>query len=239
MSMPMICITSDSNRGTPSGELLRQLVSPAAYSAAIAAAGGLPVIAGERCAEELARRCDALLLSGGDDLEPHWFGEKVLNSSVVTDPLRDGFEMELCRLFLANGKPILTICRGFQLLNVALGGDLWQDLAEQQGYIHSDQRIRHLCMAEENSVLARLFGREFRVNSTHHQAVRRLGEGLRVTGRSVEGIVEAYEHESRPILGTQFHPERLTGAQWDGRTPDFAPYFAHFVGMVEAHMAGR
>ena len=105
MSMPMICITSDSNRGTPSGELLRQLVSPAAYSAAIADAGGLPVIAGERCAEELARRCDALLLSGGDDLEPHWFGEKVLNSSVVTDLCGMALRWNFAAFFLQTASP--------------------------------------------------------------------------------------------------------------------------------------
>jgi len=71
------------------------------------------------------------------------------------------------------------------------------------------------------------------VNSTHHQAVKALAPGLRVTARSVEGIIEGYEHETLPIFGVQFHPERLTGILWDDRTPDFHPFFAHFIRMVK------
>ena len=146
--------------------------------------------------------------------------------------LRSAFEAPLFRAFLAREKPILGICRGCQMINVLLGGTLYRDLTSQLGFVHSNGEIRHPLFAEEGSVLAQLFGREFRVNSTHHQAVKDLAPGLHVTGRSIEGIVEAFEHDTLPILATQFHPERLTGALWDDRTPDFAPYFRHFIEMV-------
>ena len=109
------------------------------------------------------------------------------------------------------------------------------------GFVHNNEGIRHPLYTEEGSVLHGLFGPVFRVNSTHHQAVRKLGRGLKVTGTSVEGIVESFESEDpeQLIWGTQFHPERLTGVQWDDRTPDFAPYFAAFVEKVKEHAASR
>ena len=232
MKKPLICISSGSNRQPLTGSPIRSLTCPVSYPSAIEAAGGIPLLSAEQCPEEMAELCDGLLLSGGEDMDPCWYGETVLNETVVIDSLRDRYEAELCRAFLRAEKPILAICRGFQLLNVVLGGDLWQDLTEQLGFIHSDARLRHPCYAEEGSVLQQLYGSEFRVNSTHHQAVRRLGEGLWVTARSVEGIVEGYEHRTLPILGTQFHPERMTGPWRDERTPDFADWFAHFINLT-------
>ena len=109
------------------------------------------------------------------------------------------------------------------------------DLVEQKGWVHFNAQIRHEVYAEEGSVLYRLFGPKFRTNSTHHQAVKDLAPGFHVTARSVEGIVEAYEHDTLPILATQFHPERLTGILWDDRTPDFRPWFEYFVELVRKH----
>ena len=116
-----------------------------------------------------------------------------------------------------------------------MGGTLYQDLVEQKGWVHFNAQIRHEVYAEEGSVLYRLFGPKFRTNSTHHQAVKDLAPGFHVTARSVEGIVEAYEHDTLPILATQFHPERLTGILWDDRTPDFRPWFEYFVELVRKH----
>lgn len=233
MKKPLILITNSSNRQEPVGEGARIVHCPYAYGAAIAAAGGIPIMTMEHGIDELVELCDGLLLSGGEDVHPSRYGEEILNDTVTPDVLRDEYEFELTRAFLKTGKPILAICRGFQVLNVVLGGDLWQDLPSQMGFIHYNPSLRHPCFAEEGSVLHRIFGAEFKVNSTHHQAVRRLGEGLKVTGRSIEGIAEAYEHETLPIIGTQFHPERLTGGHYDGRTPDFAPWFQYFVDMVK------
>ena len=235
---PLIALSCTSNHDPlPS----RIISNPMAYSNAIAAGGGIPVYAPECLPTDYAGMCDGLLLTGGMDIDPTWFGEEALNDSVELDALRDPYEFELCKAFLARKKPILAICRGFQLINIALGGDLYQDLLAQMGFVHNNEGIRHPLYTEEGSVLHGLFGPVFRVNSTHHQAVRRLGRWLKVTGRSVEGIVESFESEDpeQLIWGTQFHPERLTGVQWDDRTPDFAPYFAAFVEKVKEHAASR
>lgn len=228
---PLIAISCTTNVAGLTDTPSRAVHNSMSYSNAVAAAGGIPVLCPECCVQEYASMCDALLLSGGQDVDPTWYGEEVLNDSVVIDLARDAYEMELCRAFLAAKKPIMAICRGFQLLNVVLGGTLYQDLLAQMGFIHSNAEIRHPFYAEEGSVLHRMYGEVFRVNSTHHEAVRNLGRNLRVTGRSIEGIVESYESTDpdQLIWGTQFHPERLTGAQWDERTPDFAEYFAAFV----------
>ncbi len=235
---PLICITSDSNREDWS-EKPRQMQSPKAYSAAIARAGGIPWIAGEFCEQELAELCDGLLLSGGDDVHPKYFGEEVLNDTVVVDAHRDEFEMRLIPEFLSRGKPILCICRGVQILNIHLGGTIYQDLVAQCGFVHMNGQVRHDVFAEPGSLLHRLFGEKFRTNSTHHQALKEIAPGLRVAARSTEGIVEAVEHETLPIWGCQFHPERLTGEGWDERTPDFAPLFTHFIEAVKENAAKR
>lgn len=224
MRKPLVCISSNSNMESP-----RAYNISCAYTEAIAAAGAMPIVAAECCAKELAELCDGLLLSGGPDMDPSYYGEEILNNTVVVDSLRDSFEVELAKEFLARRKPILTICRGFQLLNVVMGGDLWQDLPSQMGFIHSHGDLRHPLYTEPGSVLQDLYGEEFRVNSTHHQAVRRLAEGLKATAWSKEGILEAYEGVDLPIWGTQFHPERLTGSFWDDRTPDFEQWFRFFI----------
>ncbi|ODU57619.1 MAG: hypothetical protein ABT01_01820 [Clostridium sp. SCN 57-10] len=229
---PVICISTDSNQSSNDGTKPRQLISPLAYSAAIANAGAVPFLTTEHCAEEMAELCDALLLSGGDDVCPSLYNEEIFNDSVKPDPARTAYEVPLAKAFLAKGKPILTICRGFQLVNAIMGGNLYQDLVEQLGYVHMNGAIRHDIFAEEGSRLHRIFGKQFKVNSTHHQAIRDLAPGFHVTARSIEGLIEGYEHDTLPIWGTQFHPERLTGIQYDGRTPDFAPYFKDFVDFV-------
>ena len=230
MPRPPICVSTDSV--LREGTTIRAGACPKSYPEAVAAAGGLPLLCGEVCAEEMAEHCEALLLSGGSDLSPSYYGEEILNDSVKVNPDRDEYEMKLAKAFLARKKPILAICRGFQIVNVALGGDLYQDLVEQKDLHHMDPALRHPVKAEEGSVLARIYGTDFCVNSTHHQAVRKLGGGLRATAFSPEGLVEAYEHESGLILGTQFHPERLTGKYWDDRTPDMNAYFAAFIRLV-------
>ena len=137
MKKPLILITNSSNREEPMGEGARIIHCPYAYGAAIAAAGGIPVQTMEFAAEELADLCDGLLLSGGEDVDPARYGETILNDTVIADTRRDAYEFPLAKAFLDRGKPILAICRGFQVLNVVLGGDLWQDLPEQLGFIHS------------------------------------------------------------------------------------------------------
>lgn len=220
---------------TPDG--FRRVECSTAYTRALARAGAIPVLLCEEAPEEAAQLFDALVLSGGGDIDPTLFGETILNDTVVIDPVRDSFELPLIRAFRDAGKPILGICRGMQVINVALGGTLYQDLPEQVGFIHFDVKLRHYVDTAEGSMLRELFGDRFRVNSTHHQAVRDLAPGLRLTAKSPEGIVEAYEHETLPIYGTQFHPERMSGRPEDTRTPDFQPLFDRFVAVCREHAA--
>ena len=229
---PLICVSAD-RRIMESDERrwLNELNN--AYTDALYRAGAVPVLTCGLCAEEMAQLCDGLLLSGGADLDPVLYGEKILNDTVKIKPERDAFELELFRAFCALGKPIFGICRGCQVINVALGGTLYQDLVEQKGLVHFDTDLRHEVRAEKGAVLYELFGEVFFTNSTHHQAVKDAAAGLRVTAHSAEGIVEAFEHVSMPILATQFHPERLTGELWDDRTPDFAPLFTYFVSLCK------
>ena len=231
---PLICISSDMKKMESDP---RRLITETyqTYSDAVFYAGGIPMITCGRCAEEMADLCDGLLITGGPDLEPEVYGEQPLNDTVKPMPERTAFEKPLFQAFLDRGKPILGICRGCQFINAVMGGTLYQDLVEQKGWVHFNTHIRHEVYAEEGSVLYRLFGPKFRTNSTHHQAVKDLAPGFHVTARSVEGIVEAYEHDTLPILATQFHPERLTGILWDDRTPDFRPWFEYFVELVRKH----
>lgn len=227
---PLICISTD-DKPVEEDDRRRLLQLQNVYPNAVWNAGGLPLLTGGVGAEALAELCDGLLLSGGADLDPALYGEAVLNDTVKVQPERDAFELALFRAFRERGKPIMGICRGCQLINVALGGTLYQDLAAQKGLVHFDPALRHEVCAEEGSVLHRLFGAQFFVNSTHHQSVRDAAPGLQITARSAEGIVEAFEHELLPIFATQFHPERLTGILREERTPDFAPLFQHFIGL--------
>lgn len=229
---PLICVSAD-RRVMDSDERRWFNELNNAYTDALFRAGGVPLLTCGLCAEEMAQLCDGLLLSGGADLDPVLYGEEILNDTVKIKPERDAFELELFRAFCERGKPVFGICRGCQVINVALGGTLYQDLVEQKGLVHFDVQLRHRVHAEEGSVLWKCFGETFFTNSTHHQSVKDIAPGLRVTARSAEGIVEAFEHESLPVFATQFHPERLTGELWDERTPDFAPLFDYFIGLCQ------
>ena len=231
---PVIAISP--NGAAPKSETgFRTLECSTAYTRALTMAGAMPVLLCEEAPEAAAQLFDGLVLSGGGDIDPTLFGETILNDTVNIDAIRDSFEVPLVRAFYKAGKPIFGICRGMQVMNVALGGTLYQDLPEQLGFMHFDMKLRHYVNAAEGSVLHTLFGERFRVNSTHHQAVRELAPGLKTTAVSLDGIIEAYEHESLPILGTQFHPERLSARTTEPLTPDFLPLFEHFVTVCREH----
>lgn len=231
---PLICISSDLKRMDSDPRRMITEIHQT-YTSAVYNAGGIPIITCDVCADDLADLCDGLLLTGGADIDPELYGEEKLNDSVHPMPERTAFEKPLFEAFLKRGKPIMGICRGSQLINVCMGGTLYQDLLAQKGWVHMNPEIRHDVYAEEGSVLYNLFGPQFKTNSTHHQAVKDLAPGFHVTARSIEGIIEAYEHDSLPILATQFHPERLTGITWDDRTPDYKTYFECFINMVKNH----
>lgn len=146
---------------------------------------------------------DGLILCGGNDVQPCYYGEEI-NGSLDFDKERDRTEMALAQKFFQTGKPILGICRGMQLLNVALGGTLYQNISGHRG------EILHTVKAEKGSLWEKLYGKEFTVNSFHHQAIKRLGNGLKATLYDGTGtVIEGVEHESKPYLGVQWHPERI------------------------------
>lgn len=200
------------------------------YRQAVLGAGGLPT--GGYCpAPDLT--CQGLLLAGGGDLVPDRYGQRNQGSEEI-DPARDGAELELFAAFAAAGKPILGICRGHQLLNVALGGTLIQDLGPVLTLFHrQDQEAHqdriHMVRTAAGSALAGLYRPVFAVNSAHHQAIEQVGEGLIVTAWSESGVVEAVEHTGLPILGVQFHPERMSYAR---RRPDAADGSKLFVWFI-------
>lgn len=172
------------------------------YAQGVSRAGGLPIhlpLIGDH-AEAWADRIDALVLVGGAD--------------VGTDPIRDELELALISAMRAAGKPILGICRGAQLLNVAFGGALIADLPVGEGEDHADlshprATRRHWVRTTPGTLTARLYGEAVKVNSFHHQAVDVPGVGVVVSGHADDGVIEAIETPDQSVLGVQWHPEAL------------------------------
>ena len=204
---------------------------PSAYVEAVQAAGGDPTAV---YCPQYEDRFDGLILCGGVDVHPKYYGEPI-DGSVNIDDKRDSAEMELVRAFLAAGKPIFGICRGCQLLNIYFGGTLVQHLPTFEGHTAETDGvyIPHAATAEPGSLLAEVYGTEFTVNSHHHQAVKDLAPGFRVTMRSADdGVVEAIEHETLPIFAVQWHPERMSGRFSTDDTVDGVPILRKFVEML-------
>lgn len=176
--------------------------------------------------------CAGLVLCGGGDLESTLFGQENCGSD-PPDQARDRCELELFQAFYQAGKPVLGICRGMQVINVALGGDLIQDLEPVSKIFHggSGRMMIHPVRAQEGSWLHRLHGPVFPVNSFHHQAVDHLGRGLRAVAWAESGFVEAFDCSEKPVLGVQFHPERMAFDRRRPDTVDGAPVFTHFLSL--------
>jgi putative glutamine amidotransferase len=183
--------------------------------ALVVAAGGVPVASDAWAEPELLlERVDALILNGGSDIAPELYGAEPLAATDAPNPRRDDFELRLARSAIARGLPVLGVCRGMQLLNVARGGTLVQDLGGGvEHYVREAwDRPVHEVDVEPGSRLARAFGDErTTVNSVHHQAVDRLGDGLRATARAADGVIEGIEDDDGVAVGVQWHPEFLTG----------------------------
>jgi putative glutamine amidotransferase len=226
---PLILISPSSQRRGV--EFLDDSVSLSArYPRAIVAAGGAPVILpsepDEALVAEWVRRCDGVLLTGGDDIEPRLYCDRLpprLARTVLgVDRRRDLLELLLIQEVFRQRKPLLAICRGHQILNVALGGTLVVDLPTQRagGLNHlrldAKNRIVHEVTLTPGSLLAKVTAiRTLGVNSSHHQAVDRLARPLHATARSPDGVIEAMELSAAErqwlpfLLAVQFHPERL------------------------------
>lgn len=178
---------------------------------------------------------DGLILCGGNDIQPSYYNAEI-NGSRNFDIERDAAEFTLLKKFLKTGKPILGICRGHQLLNVALGGTLIQDLSNAKDHSSgADYDLTHEVCAKSGSVLEKLYGDRFYVNSAHHQAVKTLGEGLSATLFSDQGkTIEAFEHISKPYLGVQFHPERMCLEFKRSDTVNGLELFKYFISLCKS-----
>ena len=155
--------------------------------------------------------CDALLLPGGGDITPAFFGEKNHGSRNIDTEL-DILQLRALDLAVRKGLPVLGICKGLQIINVGFGGTIIQDMDAQKvkrhGYDHGDKH--HSSAIAASSWLHTLYGKEIMVNSAHHQAINKLGSGLTAIQYCPEdGCIEAVSHQSLPIIGVQWHPERI------------------------------
>lgn len=216
--------------GIPCGTLERESAVrsassavPQSYLEAVEASGAVPLLVPitgrESTLRALYRRIDALLLAGGVDLDPACYGEQPHPALGKVDPRRDWVELTLTAWALADNLPLLGICRGIQTLNVACGGSLWQDISAQVPACvrHRNRpderynRLSHTVRLEPGSRLARILGDpELEVNSLHHQGIRDVGAGLRVTARAPDGLVEGLERDGDGwVVAVQWHPEWL------------------------------
>jgi len=193
------------------------------YIKAVTMAGGVPVILPNNldltCVEELAQQLDGFLLSGGDDVDPALFGQRATAKLGTVIPRRDNFEIALMKQVMeTTDKPILGICRGIQVMNVAMGGTLHIDLPSAGKLCHSmgmyprNVRTHDVKVTEGTRLEAIMTGREGRVNSFHHQAIRDVADCFTVCAvSSDDDVVEAVELPGkRFVMGVQWHPEELT-----------------------------
>ena len=207
------------------------------YVHALIKQGGLP-LAIPHCKPDFAKEfisgLDGLLIPGGGDIVSLLFGEETLQGVGGMSRDLDLFEFEMVKEAVAQKKPVYGICRGIQLINVALGGTIFQDIPSQlntkllhsQGGGNSDKDVTvHKVAAVKDSWTHKIFGSEsFEVNSFHHQSVKDLGKGLKVTGTASDGVIEAIESDDGLVYGVQWHPERLYAA-----LPMFEGFFKTLV----------
>lgn len=198
------------------------------YIKAIIQTGGIPLIlpylTDEEDIKEIVGRIDGLYATGGYDIDPTLFNEEPhLNLGTIV-PERDEFEVILMKQMLKVNKPILAVCRGCQILNIAVGGDMYQDIYKQidRPLIQHQQNApaghgSHFVQVEKSSLLYRLAEKEqIKVNSRHHQANRHVPEPFLISGRSSDGIIEAIESKEHDfVLGLQWHPENMLVDQND------------------------
>lgn len=210
------------------------------YLRAVTDAGAAPIIIPLQLDEATLRvvydSLDGVFLPGGEDVDPERYGEAQHELLGAIDPERDRTEFLLARWALDEGKPLLAICRGMQLLNVATGGSLYQDIralredSEKHDYFPPQferVRISHAVRIQPDSRLGRIYGAATEVNSMHHQGVKTLGSGCHAIAWATDGVIEALEVSDHPFaLGVQWHPEELATHLHD---PNSRGLFADFV----------
>jgi putative glutamine amidotransferase len=220
-SSPIIGIT------TYSRNELGNFYLPSAYLDAVRAAGGVPVLLtpGESDLPSLLGLLNGIVFSGGGDIEPEQYGGQHHHTVYAIDPERDEFDLALASLALQGSLPILGICRGMQVLNVAAGGNLVVHVGDRYGsqILHRTEQprhpVEHVVQVEPASRLATILDQtEMPIVSWHHQAVDRLAAGWQVVASAADGVVEAMEHQHHPwAIALQWHPELSAEAPWHQR----------------------
>ena len=213
----------------PDGDTSRVRLT-AAYVTALENAGLVPLIvaplSSPNAASAVLDSVAGLVLTGGEDVDPARYGEKRHEKVRNVNAARDAAEVALVQEAQARGTPVLAICRGIQILNVALGGTLVQDISSQckTNIEHDDEGARtsrsHEISVEPDSLIAKAVGTDhLTVNSFHHQSVKSVANGMRVTARSPDGVIEGLESTDEDwwVMAVQWHPEEMTDAAepWD------------------------
>ncbi len=193
---------------------------PTAYIQAVEQAGGIPLILPftENCdlLPRMSAHADGFLFPGGFDMDPAYFNEAPLPGLGRVDKELDVFQLAAFETAMEKKVPVLGICRGAQLINVALGGSLFQDIGSQFSTPVLDHMQKQIHLGTDHPVevnpesrLYEMFGQRIMVNSRHHQSVKEPGQELRITATSKDGVVEALEHTRLPIDLVQWHPELM------------------------------
>lgn len=231
---PVILITHKSDMDVAEFGIGKMHQVRSNYCRAIVKAGGIPIITATADAVDYADIADGLLLTGGsNDVDPARYREEN-RMCLKCDFEIDQMEFGLFEAFYKQKKPIFGICRGHQVINVAMGGSLYQHVKDDHTplSVHADiyaggPKI-HPMKSVPGSLFEQLFGEEFMTNSHHHQAVKTCGKGMRATAVTEENLIEGIEHESLPIFGVQWHPERMIGEENFDLT-NMMPLFEHFI----------
>ena len=190
------------------------------YVRAVEKAGGIPIILpivhDEAGIRKQAGLCSGIIMTGGQDLHPKCYGEEARQGLGNVNLAVDEYQMKLLKAALAEEMPVLAICRGHQVLNAVCGGTIYQDLAEMPApalkHVQDSKRyeVAHKIDIHADSILWSMLGDSAWVNSYHHQCVKKVGEGLRVTARSSDGSIEGLELADREfVVGVQWHPEMM------------------------------
>lgn len=239
MIKPIIGIGSDIQ--SPEGKRERSFAY-LTYAEAVRRAGAIPVLVPPQPenASELVDALDGVLLAGGGDCDPAIYGEEMHPTVDPMDPRRQANDLALAHAAREKGVPTFGICLGLQVMNIDAGGSLIQDIDSQHDTEigHASQpedRVRHDVMIEQGTQLASYLSEsELNVNSSHHQAIREVGQGLRVTAHAPDGIIEGLEDPRHPFyLGVQWHPEDMTG---EGSATSL---FAAFIDAARRHAIAK
>ncbi len=194
----------------------------------------LPMINNESIIEEQVKSLDAIILSGGEDINPTYYNEKPLSKLGKISNERDKYDFALAKYALKHNIPVLGICRGAQILNVILGGSLYQDHSyigkkvDEHNYTDQEALARHEIFVEKGTFIHKIFGEKTMVNSFHHQSVKKIGHNLKVTALDKDGVVEAFESKNKNnlILGIQWHPEMMANK---GNNQEMIELFRAFI----------